>query len=155
MKRMITIAVIMLAASFLAFGQSNQKSKGKNNVEETLKQIEMDWANAVKNKDTATLDRILADDWVGIMPDGKGYAKAVVIANVKSGKATLSSITLDQMTVRVYGNTAVVTGNYVETSTYEGKDTSGRYAWTDVFVKQKDGSWKAVASHNSPITASQ
>jgi hypothetical protein len=52
------------------------------------------------------------------------------------------------MEVRLFGDTAVVTGSDTETSTAEGKDTSGKYIWTDVFVKQ-GGKWKAVASQST------
>jgi hypothetical protein len=48
------------------------------------------------------------------------------------------------MAVRVFGNTAVVTGSDTEKSMENGKDTSGKYVWTDVFVKQ-NGKWRAVA----------
>lgn len=154
MKRIFTIALLLLAASSIIFGQGDQKSKGKKNVEETLKQMELDWANAVKNGDTATLNRVLADDWVTTLDNGERHTKSELFVLVKSGKYIISSITTDPMTVRVYGNTAVVIGGDIETSTSEGKDSSGHYTWTDVFVKQKDGSWKAVVSHNSKITAS-
>ena len=52
--------------------------------------------------------------------------------------------------VRVFGNTAVVTGSDTEKSTEGGKDTSGKYIWTDVFVKQ-NGKWRAVSSQITKV----
>jgi hypothetical protein len=55
------------------------------------------------------------------------------------------------MKVRVFGNTAVVTGSDTEKSTYKGKDSSGKYAWMDVFAN-RNGRWQAVASESTMVT---
>jgi hypothetical protein len=54
------------------------------------------------------------------------------------------------MKVRVFGNTAIVTGGDTEKSTYKGKDSSGKYVWTDVFVN-RNGKWQAVASESTKV----
>ena len=55
------------------------------------------------------------------------------------------------MKVRVFGTTAIVTGSDTEKSTYKGKDSSGKYVWTDVFV-ERNGRWQAVASQSTKAT---
>lgn len=55
---------------------------------------------------------------------------------------------LDEVSVNVYGDTAVSFTSQKEKSTYEGKDTSGPYHFTDTWVK-KDGKWQVVASHGT------
>jgi len=89
----------------------------------------------------------VADDWVGIDFEGKSITKAEAMANMKSGASTTQSIEIGPMKVRVLGNTAVVTGSDTEKSTYKGKDSSGKYVWTDVWV-MRDGRWQAVASQS-------
>ena len=59
---------------------------------------------------------------------------------------------LDDLKVRVYGDTAIVFGLETEKSTIHGKDMSGQHRFTDVFVK-RDGRWQAVASHLSRVSA--
>ena len=54
------------------------------------------------------------------------------------------------MKVRVFGDTAVVTGTEVETTVQDGKTSSDHYVWTDVFVK-RNGKWLAVASQTALI----
>lgn len=54
------------------------------------------------------------------------------------------------MKVRVFGNTAVAVGSDTEKSTNHGKDSSGRYAWMDVFVR-RNGLWEAVVSESTKI----
>ncbi len=121
-----------------------------SSVEQKLMQMERDYAVAIVKKDTATLDKIFADDYVNVGPDGMSMTKAEGMAGVKSGSLAAQSIELGPMKVRVFGNSAVVTGSDTEKSSYEGKDTSGKYAWTDVWV-MRNGQWQAVASQATKI----
>jgi len=73
--------------------------------------------------------------------------KAQAVAELKSGDSKVESMTMGPMKVRVFGN-AVVTGSDDEKSRYKGKDTSGHWTWTDVFVK-RNGHWQAAASQST------
>jgi ketosteroid isomerase-like protein len=119
-------------------------------VEQNLMQMERDWTQAGLKKDAASLDKIIADDWVAIGFDGKTVTKAEVMADLKSGASATQSVELGAMKVRVFGNTAVVTGSDTEKSTYKGKDSSGKYVWTDVFVMRQDR-WQAAASQSTKV----
>jgi ketosteroid isomerase-like protein len=154
MKRILAVAVLAAAAAALALGQMGEnegktKGKGKASVEQALMQMERDWTEAQLKKDAARLDKILADDWVGQGPPGI-TTKAQTLEELKSGDYKLDSITLGDMKVRVFGDTAVVTGSDDEKSSSKGKDTSGHYTWTDVFAKRR-GRWQAVASQGTLI----
>jgi len=119
-------------------------------VEQNLMQMERDWTQAGLKKDAASLDKIIADDWVAIGFDGKTVTKAEVMADLKSGASAAQTVELGAMKVRVFGNTAVVTGSDTEKSTYKGKDSSGKYVWTDVFV-MRQGHWQAAASQSTKV----
>ena len=153
MKRILAVAVLVAVATSLALGQMADKQEktkgGKAGVEQALMQMEREWVEAAQKKDTATLDRILANDWVGQGPTG-ATTKSEALADLKSGKGQLESITMGEMKVRVFGDSAVVTGSDDEKSSYKGKDTSGHYTWTDVFVKRQ-GRWQAAASQSTLI----
>jgi ketosteroid isomerase-like protein len=113
-----------------------------------LQAKEQEWLNAEKNHDAAGFEKIVADDWVGITPDGKRQTKAERAAEINSGHT--SSATLGDMNVRVFGNAAVVTGTDDEVSVENGTKSSQHYVWTDVFVK-RNGDWLAVASQTALI----
>ena len=153
MKRILAVAVFVAATTSLALGHlgSNQgKTKaGGTSVEQALTKMEHDWTDAALKKDAAALDKILADDWVGQGSTGTS-TKAQALAELKSGDNKLDSQTLGDIKVRVFGSTAVVTGSDDEKSSYKGKDTSGHYVWTDVFMK-RNGRWQAVASQGTLV----
>jgi ketosteroid isomerase-like protein len=152
MKPLLCAGLLLAGALYL----SGQAKPAKNfpatavkpSVEQTLMQMERDWGAAEIKKDYAAVERILADDWVGIDYSGNIVDKAQAIEDLKSGTSTLTSEELGPMTVRVFGNTAVVTGSDTEKSADRGKDSSGKYVWTDVFVS-RNGRWQAVASQST------
>lgn len=141
-------AYLMVAAITLCVhGKS-----AKNSVEQTLIQMEEDWSQADVKQDAAALNRILADDWIGIDFEGTMLTKPQALKGIGSGSGSLQSTVLRDMKVRVYGNTAIITGTDTERGEYHGKDSSGKYLWTDVFVRRQ-GRWQAVSSQSTKRTA--
>lgn len=150
----LTIGLMVAAlCAGAGFGQTQQANRSKVTGANTaaadeLKRIENEWASAAKSKDEAKLNDILADKWVEQTWDGKTIDKSTAMADMKKPDSNLENIEMGNMDVRLFGNTAVVTGSNTEKSKMNGKDTSGKYYWTDVFVKE-NGKWKAVASQSS------
>jgi ketosteroid isomerase-like protein len=144
MKRFVTFGGATLLLAIFSLPARGVDTK---DVEKAIIQMEKDWTEAGIKKDVAALDRILADDWIAIDFEGNIVNKASVIADLKSGASTNTSVDLGEMKVRVYGDTAIVIGSDTEKSTYKGKDSSGHYVWTDVFVK-RNGRWQAVSSQS-------
>jgi ketosteroid isomerase-like protein len=151
MKRILMLVVFAVAATSIALSQTGgdrkTKDSGNASVEQTLKQLEHEWGQAVDKKEIAALDKILADDWISLSPEG-AVTKAQTLADVKSGDLKVEPVSTVEMKVRDFGAVAVVTGSEDDKSSYKGKDTSGRYTWMDVFVK-RNGRWQAVASQNT------
>ena len=157
MKNRSLICAILLTFVFsaLAIGQGTTKSKGAQagGVEQQLKQTEDDWQKATRTKDAALLKRIIADDWVATDDKGKILNREQYISQTIASGSSVSSSNPDviqsnenfDMQVRVYGNTAVVTGGLTERGTRNGTAYLDTYRWTDVFVK-RGGHWQAVVS---------
>jgi uncharacterized protein (TIGR02246 family) len=142
--RYSVLLVFLLVSTTFAFAQP--KSDSDASISQTLQALEQEWLNAEKNHDAAAFEKIVADDWVAITPDGKRQTKADRAAEIKS--AHITSATLGDMNVRVFGDTAVVTGTDNEVTVENGKKSSEHYVWTDVFVK-RNGKWLAVASQTA------
>ena len=162
MKRILmTIVLAVFALSFTSCATNDNTAtktataaspsvpaESAADTEKALLQMERDWMEAIKNRDKFTLERILADDFMSISWDGKTFNKAEGIAANLATDSKLDSYTLDPLKVRIFGDAAVVTGGDKEKSSFKGKDTSGQYAWTDVYVK-RNGRWQAVSTHSS------
>jgi uncharacterized protein (TIGR02246 family) len=138
---------LVLSAAVIVQAQQS-KADSDAAISQTLQGMERSWLNAENAHDAATFENIVADDWIAITPDGKGQTKAERAAEIKAAHTT--SATMGDMKVRVFGDTAVVTGTDDETTTEDGKKSTNHYVWTDVFVK-RNGKWLAVASQTAQI----
>ena len=117
--------------------------------EQALLQIERDWAEASVKKDAAVLDRILANEFQANYVDLVGNKKQFLSA-LKSNTFKYDSMVNSEMKAVVFGDRAVVNGLSTEKSSMAGKDTSGQYRWTDVFVK-REGRWQCVTGYSTKV----
>ena len=117
-----------------------------------LKQLEQDGLDAYREDEADKMSRILADDFVGRWADGSTTDKRGTVEPVRTGEEKHSANQLVECNVRIYGDTAVVTGIQTEKSTLEGRDGSGRYSFTDVFVK-RNGRWQIVAPETKRVAS--
>jgi ketosteroid isomerase-like protein len=149
MKNQSLIFAMLFAFAFapLVAGQATTTGKGAHagGIEQQLKQMEDDWQKATRTKDATLLKRIIAEDWVAIDDNGKTLTREQYISQTNANPDVVQSNENFDMQVRVYGNTAVVTGGLAEKGTRNGAAYSDTYRWTDVFVK-RGGHWQAVVS---------
>ena len=97
-------------------------------------------------RDVPTLEKIWADDYIFVNASGEVLTKAQRLANAKSGATTLDSINEEEnITVRVYQNSAVATSRVTIKGQYGGQPTSGQYRSTHVWVKGPAG-WQLVSN---------
>jgi ketosteroid isomerase-like protein len=143
------ILLCVLLAASISIGGPVRTSN--SSTEEFVSFLEDAWVNAILTKDFNVLNHVMADDFTGISPNGYPYTKQEAIADLQSGSYVVKSMALDQVKVRIFGDTALVTYYQNEKSKYGQEDCSGRYAFTDVWAK-RDGSWQAVASQGTPVS---
>jgi ketosteroid isomerase-like protein len=117
-------------------------------VQGAISDLEREWVAAIVNKDGTVLDRLLADDFSGTSPTAHLYTKKMALDDLADRTYVVDAMELDEISVNVYGDTAVAFASQNETSRYGGKDTSGHYHYTNVWVK-RDGQWRAVSSHGT------
>jgi ketosteroid isomerase-like protein len=118
-------------------------------TEQHLRQKNEEWVKAMAQGDGATLDRIMAEDFVFSYPL-EGDDKAQFIADCTSGDLKIQQIHQEQVSVRVFGPTAVLTARTTSTWTYHGRELSGQYRILHVYSK-REGEWKLCAVQACPI----
>jgi uncharacterized protein (TIGR02246 family) len=149
MKWTFVITVIALTATSIALGQKKTSSKNEGGpVEQAIKQVDSECIQAQIHADAAALDRIYADDFIGIGPSGTVRTKPQVLADFTSHHLTFQSITTNEVQVRVYENAAVETGVSTMIGQDKGKTVPRDNRFTRVWVKQQ-GRWRLVANHYS------
>lgn len=126
-------------------------SAAAQSVEDQIKKLETDRAVAVVKGDLATLEAQTSDDYTLINMNGQMSDKSQMINGFKSGQSKLTVDELSDMKVRVYGDTAVVTGKATVKGTMGGKDATGQALFTRVYVK-KGGHWQSVALQQTRVS---
>jgi hypothetical protein len=118
-------------------------------VQNTVSQLEHEWVDAIVKKDVATLQKVIADDFVGVSSSGGSYTKSLAIQDVQNGQYVVEKMELTEVAVTPFGpNTAVAFTTQDEASHYGITNTSGRYRYMDVWML-RNGQWQVVASHGA------
>src|SRR5213082_1553677 len=106
MRRTLVTAVLALTATSIALGQEQSANRDqRSSVEQSIRQLDHERIQAQIGADAVALDRIYADDFIGIGPSGTVRTKAQVISDFTSGDLKFQSITTADVQVRVYGKT--------------------------------------------------
>jgi ketosteroid isomerase-like protein len=151
-SRISVLAFSMLVGLLLLGGkviaQAEQEVKDKTVKE--LKTLENEWAQAFVKNDAEAIGGFMANDWIVIGSDGSVIDRASFLGIIKSGMLTHDVMRADDMKVRVYGDTAVVTARSTSKGKFNGQVFSELERSSDVFVKQ-NGQWKCVLTHLTKI----
>jgi ketosteroid isomerase-like protein len=118
--------------------------------ERELIRVSHDWDRAMVTNDADAIGRYMADDWTIIGTDGGMCDKATFLGLVKSGVLTHDVMESEDLSVRVYGDTAVVIARGVSGGKYQGRPFREVERVSCVFVRQH-GSWRCVLTHLSRL----
>jgi Domain of unknown function (DUF4440) len=146
----ITLSVVLLtlgAYSPRPAGQANRSA------EQELRQVQDELTSAWARRDKSAIERLLAPEWSLITADGGTVTRADAIKySIDSGQQTISQMNVDQVTVAIYGDAAVVRGRVVGNgTTLRGGPWTAKARFTDLCIR-KSGHWLIVARSRAIAT---
>lgn len=130
-----TIAVLAIGSpAFAAPGCSH------NGVENYIRSSEAEWAESVASGDVSVARKILAEDFVGVSPDGSVYDRSAALSEAAPG--AFASNHLDYVHIHFHGDTAIVQGSerWIRKS-----GAKGHFVWIDTWTCS-GGAWKIVSA---------
>lgn len=142
------LIAVLAALTFSSAAAAAKPSQQSRALEQQLRAIEFEWDDAVVKRDAKALDRLLADDFRLIWIDGTVSNKAELIAGVTNRKAVIDPFSTEDVEVRIYGDTAILTGRFTQTARLGTRSETNSFRYTDVYVRRK-GQWRAVSAHAS------
>jgi FKBP-type peptidyl-prolyl cis-trans isomerase 2 len=150
-KHIIATIVFLLIVLGSASGQVRKRGSAGTHRNprvigpaEEIKGLERELADAYAKYDAAAVERIESNDFSVVYPDASVHTKAEEVEQLRKTAASgqrPSGNDVDEVSVRLYGNTAVVTGRH----SLKGNGQEVRLRFTDVFVR-KLGHWQIAAS---------
>ncbi len=150
MNRAITVSAFLLFSACILFGQAKPQAAMAD--QEMITSLENAWNEAMQKYDVKWYESHLADNFISTDENGEVKGKPAMSADLKNRVAKVQSIGLENFKVRLFGDTAIATGILVYKGTYKGKDISGKYPYTDTWVRL-GGQWQCVASHESKLAS--
>jgi ketosteroid isomerase-like protein len=133
----IGVAVIMLAVGVNRMNASADEDK------KAVAALDTQYQAAVEKNDAATMDRILADDFILVNGKGKTFTKADLLKEARKGTVVYEHQSDAEQTVRAWGDTAVVTAKLWEKGTQDGKPFDYTLWFSDTYVRSPTG-WRYV-----------
>jgi len=111
-----------------------------------ITESEKQWAEAVASGDSTVVQRILADDFIGVSTKGEQYNKEYEVHSTPEGPKFFKSNHLNDIKIRFYGNMAVAQGDEIWVR-YSGEPITGRFVWTDTWLF-RNNKWQIVAAED-------
>jgi ketosteroid isomerase-like protein len=125
---------------------------GASPAEATIRTLEAEGRKAALSGDPEAHDRLLAADWTNINTNGTVTTKPQLLALLKSSPFTFLSIEDEDVSVRIFGETAVVTGRSTrKRAGPSGEAVTQAVRFTRVYA-ERDGRWQVVSAQTTPIT---
>jgi ketosteroid isomerase-like protein len=120
-------------------------------MEEEILEVEKRFVDAIARNDSEAIERFVADDWIIVNADGGIIEKERFLEVIKSGALTHEMMQSDDIRVRVYGDSAVVSALTRSKGKFMGQEFTTHERSTDVFVR-RDGQWRCVLTQLTPFT---
>ena len=132
------LALVCVAVGVFAQSSTQQEEEAYIKLSEEL------WAAASAKQDTATVERILAADFLGVDTQGNFFRKNEELDAVGKNESGYVEGKVSEMSVRFFGEAAVAQGS----ETWRKRNgEQGRYVWTDTWIR-RGGKWQIVASED-------
>ena len=120
-------------------------------MEDELAKVEAEFANAIVKNSPEEIRQFVSDDWIIINADGGIIDRQRFLEVIKSGTLTHEMMESDDMRVRVYGDSAVVSAVTRSKGKFMGQEFTTHERSTDVFVR-RDGKWRCVLTQLTGFT---
>lgn len=149
MRQIFSYLLVSLATFIIgittAMPWTASRTTSESQDKQEILRIEQQYLDAHVRRDTAALDRILAEDFTFSYFRGRVADKAVRLALLESSDFTFQSIDTRNVEVGVNGDTAHVMGEAVVHGSYLGKDfVTAPYSYLRTY-ERRDGRWQIVS----------
>jgi ketosteroid isomerase-like protein len=136
------IAVLAFAAALIVLVVSSRAASASDQ-EKVVSALDTQYQAAVKNNDAATMDKLLADDFVLVVGSGKTFTKTDLLEEARSKRFLYERQDDSEQKVRVWGNTAVITAKLWSKGVEGGKPFEHTLWFSDTYVHDSKG-WRYV-----------
>ena len=144
------IGAIPVLLGSLVLLQTPVAAQNDTTTADELLRLEKRWNDAHLKGNAAALDHLWSDDLEVVVPKMPVMKKADVLAFARSGKMKFDAYTTSDLHVRLYGDTAVVSGRMKRSRTLKGQSIDDNWQFTKVY-RREGGLWRVVNFQASEV----
>ncbi len=145
----------LLLCATLTLPAAAQHHVKKKTYKQVIAQLEQDWFQAQRTNDTAAIDRLLSDDFIGISAQGMVSSKEEVLKRMQTRQIVIHQLTVQDQKISIHGDTAVVTSKVeldaTNNATQPPTDVHTRLRYTRVYLHYPSGAWRIVNFESTHI----
>ena len=147
MKRLTLFCLLAVVSTVSMSGA--QSVRGRSD-QEILAELERDWDQALRQKDVKFIETVLADEFIVTYAEGGRADRATELKVAANFNQQIDSSTLDEFTIKIYGDTGVVWFTQHLVGPSQGRPLELTFRYMDVWVL-RDGRWQCVASQATKV----
>jgi ketosteroid isomerase-like protein len=149
-----TLLSLLLCAAFALPAVAAHPKKAT--YKQVIAQLEAQWLEAQRTNDTATIDKLLSDDYIGISAQGMVSTKAQTLTRMQARQVVVKNIDVQDQKISVHGNTAIVTSQVMVDAINNGMqpptEMHSRFRYTRVYLHYPSGAWRIVNFESTHIS---
>ena len=119
-----------------------QHPRRNDQYKHQVEQLEQEWRTAEMSGNVDAMSKLLSDDFVGINMSGQVVTKMQLLERMSRQRTVLTRLDLDDVHVKLLGQTAIVTSRAEVEGTNEGAPVHGNYRYTRVYTRTASGAWQ-------------
>ena len=141
--------------SLLPMPISAQRRERKSVERAEISQLEQQWRQAQISENIGEMDRLLAEDFLGITAAGQVVTKAQQLERMRTRRIDLQRVDISDSKIRISGNVAVVTSLAQIDGTMDGHAVDGSFRYTRVYQRGPANGWKITNFEATRVPGSQ
>lgn len=146
--KFLGFGLVLALVTFVSQTGKGSPSNAREADTRELERLEKVWNEAHERGDADALEGLWSDDLEVDVPRMPVMNKADVVNFARSGRMKFLRYATSDIRIRIYGDTAVVSGRLQRTRQINGKELTDDWRFTKVYVRQAE-QWRVVSFHAS------
>jgi hypothetical protein len=138
------LCVVFVAAPRALAAPAPKPAHGKHAYEKQVQALEEQWRQAQLSGNTASIERLLDDDYIGITANGIINTRDQQLERMRNRTLMVSRMDVSDVKVKLIHGIAIVTSRVDLEGTNDGVSVTGIYRYTRIYRRLPNGTWKVT-----------
>lgn len=149
MRMFVVVMAVFFAAALPRASAQHREHKGAERAQ--IVALEREWQKATLADDISTMDKLLSEDYLGIMANGEVFTKTQQLDRMRDRKFMITKLETSELKIKLIGNIAIVTSlAQVEGALGDNEPLHGAYRYTRVYQRLSGNVWKVTNFEVTP-----